>query len=272
MRELKTLDIGCIVRLPKGLPIGILVVFKVGVSNMKVFENVLRLVIESGLPVVRYLSLLSDLREYSYNYIVVDAAGREERVKILVENIKKIEYVKKVEVYHPLKDGMLTASPFDILAVSGIRSMVWVKPTFRAFIKTFQEVIGSGGAAIIYNIGLIMGKGAFQYHMKIAGGDKREALSVNRDFFKACGLGDIEYKVINLDKAVIRVYNSFECEVFKNLGRTASHFIRGIIAGWLSAFWEKDVEINETKCIAKGDPYCEFTAKVVKHANFKPNG
>ncbi len=38
--------------------------------------------------------------------------------------------------------------------------------------------------------------------------------------------------------------------------------IVGFMAGWLEESWGRKVDGRETKCIAKGDPFCEFELRV----------
>ena len=269
MKTVKSLDIGHTVKLADGQPVGIFITYKPETLQMVgVLKETLEHIAESELPVVRLLTSLPSPGQILCGYVIVDAAGKEDKIKQLIRKIKKLEYVEDVEVYYPSKSGMLTATPFDVLKVSGMRGMVWVKPMFKAFIRTFQEMVGTGGSAIIYNMGYIIGKEAFHEHMKIAGSDKREALEVSRNFFKASGLGSVEFRHIDVKKgkAIVRVYNSFECELFPNIGRPASQFIRGIVAGWISALLEKEVETRETKCLAKGDPFCEYVIRAVDNS------
>jgi len=40
--------------------------------------------------------------------------------------------------------------------------------------------------------------------------------------------------------------------------------VRGIIAGTAAALWgapPESVEVEEVKCLAKGDPYCEYRVR-----------
>jgi len=49
--------------------------------------------------------------------------------------------------------------------------------------------------------------------------------------------------------------------------KPASHFVRGLITGWDVAVWKADingVRSVETKCIAKGDSYCEIYVTIVE--------
>ncbi|MGB9718225.1 MAG: V4R domain-containing protein [Thermoproteota archaeon] len=67
----------------------------------------------------------------------------------------------------------------------------------------------------------------------------------------------------NVEKgeAEVRIYQSFECETGKGSETPYGHFIRGVLAGFFSNIFEKDVKAVETKCIARGDPYCEHMVK-----------
>ncbi|HDI12443.1 MAG TPA: hypothetical protein ENF63_02490 [Candidatus Bathyarchaeota archaeon] len=48
------------------------------------------------------------------------------------------------------------------------------------------------------------------------------------------------------------------------LGIVRKQFYRGAIAGVFTWFFENEVKVEETKCIAKGDPYYEFYISTVK--------
>jgi predicted hydrocarbon binding protein len=43
--------------------------------------------------------------------------------------------------------------------------------------------------------------------------------------------------------------------------KPVDHIFRGMIAGGESMAFDADVEAIETKCVAQGNPYCEFVAK-----------
>lgn len=43
--------------------------------------------------------------------------------------------------------------------------------------------------------------------------------------------------------------------------RPVDHIFRGMIAGGESMAFDADMEAIETKCVAQGNPYCEFVAK-----------
>jgi len=84
--------------------------------------------------------------------------------------------------------------------------------------------------------------------------------------FAALGFGVIEVAKFHTKRAIVRVHYSFECKLFRESNAPSSHFIRGLIAGWLVTAWKTDTKsivCVERKCIAKSDEYCEFHASKV---------
>ncbi|RLI05189.1 hypothetical protein DRO24_06115 [Candidatus Bathyarchaeota archaeon] len=54
----------------------------------------------------------------------------------------------------------------------------------------------------------------------------------------------------------LRVKGCIECEL--RAERPYSQFLRGMLAGYASALFDRDMMARETRCIAVGDPYGEF--------------
>jgi predicted hydrocarbon binding protein/KaiC/GvpD/RAD55 family RecA-like ATPase len=74
--------------------------------------------------------------------------------------------------------------------------------------------------------------------------------------------GILEYleDVSKTDEHYIRVYESSDCCGFENIGTTIASHLPPAIAGQIMAFEKDGQDWNaiETKCVALGDPYCEF--------------
>lgn len=86
---------------------------------------------------------------------------------------------------------------------------------------------------------------------------------IGATIFTTIGFGQIEIEKLTLDPPYMftYVYNSFECQLApKTQRKPCSHFIRGIIAGYLTAVLDIKMKVEETKCVAKGDPNCTFEA------------
>jgi len=81
--------------------------------------------------------------------------------------------------------------------------------------------------------------------------------------FERSWMGEYLEDVSKTDEHYVRIYESYECWGFENIGATiASHF-GPESAGGLMGFeglkgLERDWNAIETKCIGLGDPYCEF--------------
>ena len=91
------------------------------------------------------------------------------------------------------------------------------------------------------------------------------------DFFKwlidlsnVAGWGESELIELNEATAsgVFRTSNSVIAEHLKGTSsEPVCHIWRGLTAGGTTSVFERDMDWLEVKCIAKGDPYCEFIFK-----------
>ncbi len=61
-----------------------------------------------------------------------------------------------------------------------------------------------------------------------------------------------------------RIYNSFEAQFYGKSKRPVCNFLMGSLAGGASAIWQKEVLVEEKKCISMGEEVCEFEARL-KH-------
>jgi predicted hydrocarbon binding protein len=74
--------------------------------------------------------------------------------------------------------------------------------------------------------------------------------------------GILEYleNASKTDEHYFRIYESSDCNGFENIGSTMASHIPPAIAGFCQALEVEERNWNaiETKCIGRGDPYCEF--------------
>ncbi len=185
----------------------------------------------------------------------------------IAKELLKIEQIADVEVIDPLFDGF-TSGRFFPPKLWGERAIILREPGYRAFARNLRERLGSGYAAILYYIGFEMGANYFSAHKKVAGESFENLVKLSEAMFMQVGFGILKWiKIDTVGGLVIaRVWDSFECELFKGGNEPSSHFIRGMLAGWASRLLEKEVSAVEVKCIAMGDPYCEF---YIKGSSFK---
>jgi len=95
--------------------------------------------------------------------------------------------------------------------------------------------------------------------------DMKKMSKIGESIFKQERSGIMEYQndISKTDEHYIRIYESFECWGFKNVGTTMASYLPPVLAGSIQGFelWnglDRDWNCVETKCIGLGDPYCEF--------------
>lgn len=88
--------------------------------------------------------------------------------------------------------------------------------------------------------------------------------------FTLAGLGKMKVSHWDAEKKemIYKIENSRIAEEYGNVGRAVDHIARGWFAGAACIFFGADVDAVETKCIAKGDKYCEFIIKPKKDFDF----
>ncbi|OYT31279.1 MAG: hypothetical protein B6U94_03735 [Thermofilum sp. ex4484_79] len=260
--EADSLEVGSIVNLPNRKPVGFYIIFtpealfEVGVLKrvLDVFEKYL-------VPIVCLHVSSPKIGEPLKSYIVVDVKDKEDKTEIIKNEIKKFPQIEHVETYYPFYDGLLAELPTETLSMAGERCIIFRRPHYEAFIKSVQSVFGLGGSAILYHLGIVLGQKAYEDHRRIAGEDDELLLRVTSHLLKAVGYGILEFRRVDKERgrSLVRIYNNFECELYRNVGKPSSQYLRGILAGWFQRFFNrKNVRVVETKCIAKGDGYCEF--------------
>ena len=84
--------------------------------------------------------------------------------------------------------------------------------------------------------------------------------------YQSTGTGMMEVTRFEKDKqVVVQVEECAECFAVGNIGKAVCYFLGGNIAGALEASLNREVGCVESKCIAKGDSYCEFRIAISEH-------
>lgn len=78
-------------------------------------------------------------------------------------------------------------------------------------------------------------------------------------FWEKNQLGRIEVK--SIDPLIFQAYDCFECEDLPQIGRPVCSFDSGILEAFFSRYFHEQVEVEEVKCFAQGDDYCQFMVK-----------
>ncbi|MCS7365013.1 MAG: hypothetical protein NDF54_06205 [archaeon GB-1867-035] len=228
-----------------------------------ILERITKVFSVNGVPIVHYAISFNPKTE-SHGVIFADFTGLDLTVAYeLLPTLRQVQYVVDVKIIPPLFEGFTIDPYFFPLIVGDERAILFLRRNYVAFDKVLREKIGTAYEVMLYLAGFEIGQSAFKAHRKIAGDDPERLIKITQALYKQVAYGIMEIKWYDMDRceAMVRIYDNFECELFKETDKPASHFIRGTMAGWFSAFFNKEVIAIETKCIAKGDPYCQFIIK-----------
>ena len=186
----------------------------------------------------------------------------------LADEIRKSRNVISVELIESPIEGFIIDTTSNQLAVNGVRSAICLLPIYRGLIQGARDQFGSGGAFFLYYAGHEMGEETARLARKL--GQRLGAtdpMQILRDIIlplqgsTGWGIPKITEFKPNPLYIRIKIYNSLECEIGCGAKEPYSHLTRGFIAGCVSELFGIKATVTETKCIAKGDPYCEFTIK-----------
>lgn len=250
-------EIGHFIKAPKGTPCCFLIEIGKIISLNEILMSTLEVFNSFNYKIYHFATLRSNSRIY----ILIFAIGNKNLIdKIKNELVKKIGIGNVITSYKEINE-YLTINLLFPPTFKGKRAIILTEYFYEAFIKRLREKLGPGYEAILYYIGLEMGCRLCEEHLKVIGRDLEKLKRVISEIFNHLGLGILEWIDLNDHNAVLRIHNNFECSLFLNSGKASSHIVRGILTGWFIALFNIDdsrVRSIETKCIAKGDSYCEI--------------
>jgi len=186
----------------------------------------------------------------------------------LAGEIRKARSVEAVTLIKPKIEGFIMDTTSHPLLIGGVRFVILRRPVYKGLIQGVRRRFGSAGEAFLYytgyEIGLESGKAQREMARQLGVTDLQQIVkNISISFFNCIGFGLAETIKLTTEPfyALIRIYSSFECELGRGAKKPYSQLIRGILAGVLTELFGIKIQVEETKCVAKGDPYCEFEAK-----------
>ncbi|RLE59159.1 MAG: hypothetical protein DRJ32_05145 [Thermoprotei archaeon] len=193
----------------------------------------------------------------------IDFTGREDEVNAILNLIKKFEFVEHVELVEPQFNGLIVDTILFPLTLFSERVIMFRLPAIKALILGLKERIGEAYSSLLYQIGVEIGERVFESHLKLTGTRDPDMLTkICQALFQVVGYGVLKFIELDVEnkRSRVRVWNSFECELYDESTQPRGYMISGILAGWhMGLFKTKFLSSKEKKCIAMGDPYCEFT-------------
>ena len=186
----------------------------------------------------------------------------------IAEEIRKIKSIKEVTLIEQQAEGFIADTASPIITAGEMRAIILREILWSILVNKIREKFGSGGEVLLYYMGVDMGLRAAEDHKKMAEAlGLREPDRITRilgaSLFTSTGWGrlQIDEFTLNPPYVLITVYNNFECKIGPASKTPYSQLTRGLISGYLSHLLGLETEVNETKCLVKGDPYCRFECK-----------
>ena len=262
-KELLAYEVGRLVHLPGTRPYIFYLVFKhEALRAVGLLEKVARVFAELDTPILQLKTSVPYAGESLRVIVITDLAGRESLASKLAEMLRKIPTVLKVEYEEPLMDGWVLDTKSFPLRLFNERAILMNRAVYEGLIRSGWERFGSGYGQLLYIVGFEIGRYVYGRYCSHLDRELMSKLALN--LMQLMGYGIVD--VVELDdsgfRAVVRVYDSFECELFRGVGEIRGNLVRGMLAGWLAERWGglsfDQVTAREVKCIARGDPHCEY--------------
>lgn len=230
-----------------------------------ILVRILQIFSSKAIPLV-HIKLSRPAINYPIEILIfADFTNKKQLLNNIMRKLKELDMVQHVEYIAPIFRGFVAYNGLFPLTIFNERAIILRKPLYEAFIKLLRDELGSGYTAWLYQLGTEMGKNAYKSHREIIQSDDPDKMvRFAEALFAQIGFGKLRVRSLDIKgkRALVRVYNSFECELFRDSNEPSSYLIKGMLKGWFSSLFKANIKISEIKCIAKGDPYCEFDIRV----------
>jgi len=144
---------------------------------------------------------------------------------------------------------------------AGSRVVIMRAGTLVDLQKGVEAIIGDEASVVFYEAGMRAGKNSTKVLFDEWEERGREFLKRWGDFYKSAGVGWFKLEELDIDSngnGYIRIKQSFIAEEYGSSDRPVCHFLGGFFVGVLEEILDEKLMCKQTKCISKGDPYCEF--------------
>jgi len=189
----------------------------------------------------------------------IDISRATKNLEEVEEKLRSLDVVLDV-IFKDPKPAPFESIHFPILH-GNTRAVIMPRGMFWALWSAFEKIFAhSGLIVVLYEVGKKIGQHAARRISEMFGLKGKELLEALAQAGQATGWAITEIKEINFERssATIIVKDCFEAVAWRKKPYTVCHWTRGYLAGYLSVVFNKPVEATETKCLAKGDEYCEF--------------
>jgi len=184
--------------------------------------------------------------------------------KRVADCLGQVSMVESVDYTPPVSSGV-AADPWGYPPLlGGERAIILRGEALRNFLVSGWSQLGTGFGSILYYTFFEAGASLYRdFYAKLLK-DRRGVAVLAERAFTLMGYGVLKILEWGDGSFVARVYDNFECQALKEIEEAESMMIRGLLAGMVAASWGQSIKgvlPEETKCIKRGDPYCEFVIR-----------
>jgi len=168
-------------------------------------------------------------------------------------------YVSDVEVRAPVEGFITDSINFPLTWNNGDRAVLMRVEGLRVMLDGVKSAYTDTGEAEIYRMGFSYGRAAWENLMGVHHPKSKEGLAEMLRIYVATGWGKVDLLEFNPQHlhARLKLEDGFESEGLST-GKSECYFIGGHLAGLMSSYFGADLKAHETRCVSKGDSYCEF--------------
>jgi predicted hydrocarbon binding protein len=143
--------------------------------------------------------------------------------------------------------------------ITGERCIILTQARMQDILSRLSEIFQSGAKVIIFEASKAAGECFVKESPDIPKTDYQRLLNITVQRFTEAGLGKIEIVEFVPEKAEVkfRIWNNFFAEI-KNEEATYCSCVEGFVTGMYEQIMSITPKIQKTKCVARGDPYCEW--------------
>lgn len=255
---------------------GLYISSKIVLPDFSPTAEIIRLFNKRGILLLNITSHQKDF--VTHDFVIADLTGKEGVKDEIIKEIKesfgdKLIHIECAEtgvqgfIYNVKGFPLIFNFSDRLIPVAALSIETW-RTLFQGLIKRF----GAGGMTLLWFMGNDAGEGKGLDLIKLKG----SLTNVDRIKIALARLQSFGWGVFELvecdektNKIVIRVKENFEENAAKDIKGYQNSFLRGFLVGLISLLFNSPCRGIETKCVNKGDPYCEF---VIRLSQIKGSG
>jgi len=143
--------------------------------------------------------------------------------------------------------------------VTGERCVIITQARMREIFSRLSEIFQTGAKVIFFEAGKAAGERFVEDTPEVMKADKKLFLETVVQRFMDAGLGRIEMVEFDFEEAEVkfRIWDNFFAELCGEES-ACCNCVEGFVSGIYEQIIRKAPKIQKTKCVEKGDSYCEW--------------